>query len=45
MSTARVGREREHRVVAHMEDHGWRKIMRAAEELADYYRSIGRRWR
>jgi len=31
MSTARVGREREGRVVEHMEAHGWRKIMRAAE--------------
>ena len=30
MSTTRVGRDREYAVMRHLEQHGWRKVMRAA---------------
>ena len=30
MSTARVGRDREYAVMRHLEQYGWRKVMRAA---------------
>lgn len=29
-NTARLGRDREHRVIRHMETTGWRKVMRAS---------------